>query len=324
MMNRLKYKGIIPAIILIVSIFSTSCRKDKGPPFLEDSNSFQCNDCSIIPVGNFSVFDQYILDTNYLTSPQFNPNNDNEIVFIEWTSTSKKLYKFNLITSQKTLIFEGNISGSHISWGKNDWILFSLMDYQIWKIKSDGTQLTKVTSNGSWFHPEWNIDGELFITYHGYVNSNIYYSGKIWNSSGLIVDSFNWSPIIGDWNSDIGYGCVCDSRISVIDPFIDNYISDFNSNSTNYFSFNWISDDEALITSVDGIHKYNIITKKLENIKCSCNSRIYSGGTVNSHRTKIIYSLSILSRLDGSTILDKSMLVTIDVDGTNEELIEIP
>lgn len=319
---KLKYKITLP--IVIVLVLCTACKKDKVPQFSENYNSFQCSDCLPIPAGNPGVFDQYILDTNYFTSPQYNPNNDDEIVYIEWASMSKKLYKLNLLTSQKSLIFEGDLSGSHISWGKNDWILFSLMDYQIWKIKSDGTQLTKVTSNGSWFHPEWDSEGDLFIAYHGYVNSSLYYSGKIWDGSGSLVDSFNWSPIIGDWNSSIGYGCVYDARISVVDPFLNSVISDFNTNATNYFSFNWITNEEALLTSVDGIYKYNIYSKKLEHLKCSCNSKIYSGGTVNSNRAKIIYALSTLSRIDGSTILDKSILVSMDINGTNEEIIEIP
>lgn len=316
-------RGKILTIVMYSFILLTSCRKDKVQHFAENPNSIECQDCTPIPDGNIGVLDQYVQDTNYFTSAQFNPNNDNEIVYLEWTSLNEKLFKLNLITLQKTLIFEGDFSGSHISWGKNDWILFSLMDYQIWKIKSDGTQLTKVTSNGNWFHPEWNINGDLFIAYHGYVNSSQFYSGKVWNPSGNIIDSFNWSPLIGDWNSSIGYGCVYDARISVINPIEDVFVSDYYSISSNYFSYNWINEDEALITSVNGIYNYNIITNKLNKIKCSCNSKIYSGGTVNNNRTKIIYSLSSLSRLNGSTILDKSNLVIMNVDGTNEEFIEI-
>lgn len=320
-----KYYNFL-VIIFLITITLSSCKKDKVPELIDEVESIsnECDGCQPLPDGNFGVFDQYLTDSIYYTSAQFNPNNDNEIVYMKWELGGQTIYKYNLITQQNTFVFNGQFSGCKISWGADDWILLPLMDFQIWKIKSDGTQLAQVTSNGAWFHPEWNIAGDRFIAFHGYVDVNDFHKGKVWSTNGVVIDSFNWSPTISDWNNPLGLGCVNNGKISVIEPYTGEYISYLETEPIDYSGFNWISGTEALITSKKGIYRYNINTYSLTKIKCSCSSMFYLGGTVNSSNSKIIFSRAELTRLDGSTVLDRSRLVMMNIDGTEEVKIEIP
>lgn len=326
-MNYRYIYGLI-FVVSAVTILAVSCTKDKVPipeiPIGKDPNS--CDECTPLqPAGNTGFTDLTFLDSIYFDSPQFNPNNDDEIVFIQSISGIQRLYKLNLITKQKTLIFEGHFSGNHISWGANDWILLPLMDFQIWKIKSDGTQLTQVTSNGKWFHPEWNNFGDKFIAFQGYVSASLYYKIKIFEASGTVLDSINCYDGGGDWNNSLGYGVADVNSISVFNTSSGELISDFKAETTkNYSNFTWISEYEALVTDVYGIYKYNILTKSLVKIKCSCNSKIYNLSSVNIDKTKVLFSFHEFNRVDSSTLLEQSTLYKMNVDGTQIEKIEIP
>ena len=310
---------------LTVILLLYSCRKDKVPQISPENIIEEACDCIPLSTSNIGVFDQYIQGEKYYLWPQFNPNNDNEIIYVETSPGNiKLLYKLNLVTLEKTLIFEGKMPYEP-SWGFDDWILLNLMDYQIWKIKSDGTQLTQVTSNGAWFHPEWSLSDDKFIAYHGYVDVNDFYSGVVWDVNGAVIDSFEWSPTVGSWRHPLYYGGVSTEKVVVIDPLANQFISTLNTDpNKSYNSFNWISEYEALLTNIDGMYRYNIYTKDITKLKCSCSSRWYIGGTTNSSNTKIIYQLALLTRIDGGTVQEERELVIMNFDGTDETIINIP
>jgi len=320
---RFKWKYRTYSFLMVI-LFLFSCRKDKVPQIISENTNAETCDCVPLSSSNVGVFDQYVQGEKYYLWPQFNPNNDDEIIYVEPSPGNiKLLYKLNLITLEKTLIFQGVMSYEP-SWGFDDWILLNLMDYQIWKIKSDGTQLTQVTSNGAWFHPEWSSTEDKFIAYQGYINNNLY-PGKIWDINGTIIDSFEWSPTVGSWRHPLYYGGVSTGKVIVIDPFSNQFISTLNTDpNKSYNSFNWISGSEALLTNIDGMYRYNIYTKDITKLKCSCSSRRYIGGTTNSSNTKIIYQLAVLTRIDGGTVKEERELVIMNFDGTDEEIIAVP
>lgn len=310
--------------LCIIVLALSSCRKDKVPiPIIEEPLEESCPDCLPIPEGNYGMDDMYILDSIHFSGPQFNPNDDNEIAFVQTGQGVHRVFTFDLTTLEKTLIFEGHLSGVDISWGADNWILLPLMDFQIWKVRPDGTELSQVTSGGSYFHPSFNLSGDRFISYHGYVGLE-YYPAVIWDINGNKIDSFNWIPDNGDWKHSSLFGGQHTTKIIAIEPYGKDTVSIFHKDLSNYFDFAWVSDDEALISNLEGIHRYNIYTKEFTKLKCSCESKRYYNATVNNSRTKVIYQRVDLSRYDGSTILEKSTLVIMNPDGTGEELVEIP
>jgi hypothetical protein len=70
--------------ILIVFIFSFSCKKDE-PSSIKD-------DCIEIPDSQSPFGYDYEYDTNYIIGPCFNPNNENEILFIHRNYSNNSLY----------------------------------------------------------------------------------------------------------------------------------------------------------------------------------------------------------------------------------------
>jgi len=316
-------RGVSLGAFIIVLI--ASCKKDKVPINCLGEENEEC-DCIPLPPHESGIFDQYIPDSTYYLWPQFNPNDDNEILYVDanYPGNQKQLYKFNLITHQKTLIYEGAIIYEP-SWGAEDWILLNLLDFQIWKIKSDGSGLMQVTSNGSWFHPEWNLAGDRFIAYHGYVDVGNHYPAVVWDGYGAIVDSFDWSPTVGCWRHPQYYGGIINDQMVVIEPYTNQIISNLKSDPNKSFnSFNWISESNAIVTNVDGIYDYNVYSQQLTKLRCSCSSKWYIGGSTNSDNSKIIYGLSLLTRLDGQTVHEDREIVIMNTDGTDEQVIEIP
>ena len=320
---RITYRIFEFCLMLCVISFGSSCIKDE---ILENTTEvcpdIECEGCEPLPSGPYGVLDQFQMDSITYYSPLFNPNNNEEILFQTYENGSPVIYKFNLITQEKSLIFEGYATG--ISWGAEDWILFTRSDFHVWKIKSDGTELSQVTSNGSWFHPKWNLSGDKFITYQGYL-PNEFYSTKIMDINGVIMDSLDIYAPKSDWNHPDGlFGFVDVNYIKIINPYSGELISNIETPFGN-LSINWISESEVLITTVYGIFKYDIYSGLHSELKCSCTSSYYSGGSLNNNRTKILYNLIEKRRLNNTNIvISKGSLVLMNIDGTNAEIIEIP
>jgi hypothetical protein len=328
---RITGKNIKGLVIISMILFSASCRKNGVCEQNLDTNSIEdCPGCEPLAPWSGGMFDQTYHDSISYCSPLFNPNNNDEIIFLQYNepySLTPSLYKLNLITGEKTFIYEGPLSGIDITWGDDDWILLPLTDHQIWKIKSDGSNLTQVTSDGKWFHPVFNPDGNRFVAWRGYVNNNSEnYRYKIWDMNGNVIDSFFLQEcLVAKW-SNTGFGGTNSTEdIIVMDPSSGEIISQINTPLENYQHFSWISESEALITALKGVFRYNIYSHTFTKLKCHCSSRRFLISTVNNDQSKVIFQVTEYRRLeDEPTIMTKSYLVMTNIDGTNEQVIDIP
>lgn len=144
------------------------------------------NACPTLPGSTSPLGYNFKIDSPFLKFPYFNPNNSNELLFVE-EFPSSKLFTYNLITGAKNLIFEGNII-SPPKWSRTDWILLNLSDASIWKIKSNGDSLTQLTYTGSNYYGEWDAYGQRFI-FSRTVGSSYY--TLIANNLGVVVDTLS-------------------------------------------------------------------------------------------------------------------------------------
>jgi len=299
--------------IIITFILFFSCKKDNI--ISSDCN----NNCIEIPQSQSFYGYDYKYDSVLYISPCFNPNNGNEILYVEKNLASgvTKLIKYNLQTFEKENILEAEIYFQP-SWANNDWIIFGLNDENIWKIKSNGDSLTQLTFIGSNFNPECNFNSNRIIC------SNTNQSCSfIYDFYGNPIDTLNiTSTTTFDWNM---YNKI------LIPINQGEYIYNYNTNEMLLYNQDlsfagkcqWINKNEFVVGGVSGIYKTNIITNNTEFIKKCCNAWAYFSPDYSHQLDKVIWQKTEEKKIGENLIEVKRKIILMDTDGTNEEEIEI-
>jgi hypothetical protein len=309
-------------LFFLVSLFLiTGCKKDLD--IVESQGD--CN--PILPCNKVTIEGgyTYIFDPNSTTAPFFNPNNDNEFLFV--SPSTENIYEkciriFNLQTKYIYTIYTGSLCCAP-RWGKNDWILFGQNDENIYKIKSNGDSLTKLTSLNNLHHPIWNYDGTKFLAFTR--ASNLF--SLLFDVNGNILDT-------------IYFGRTSNSNFQHPNYIVSNVyqnVSFFNL-STNNIEFNydyselnngmwgsifWLNNNTVIYSNIAGLNRLHIPSLNNKTFKKSCNSRVYVWGDINSSKTKMIWSIVNYIQIDECTLKCKSRIFIMDADGSNEQEIEL-
>ena len=101
----------------------------------------------------------------------YNPANANEVAAVgdlpdpAATAPGLSLYRLNLATGQRTLLYDGLID-SNAEWSRTGWIAF-LRGGEAWKIKANGDSLQQVTNTGRRLTAveSWSPDGRQLLCY---------------------------------------------------------------------------------------------------------------------------------------------------------------
>lgn len=205
-------------------------------------------------------------------------------------------------------------------WGKNDCILLNLPDANIWRIKSNGDSLTKITTRGGYYQPEWNIDCNKLVFYE----TNLPFNYFISDINGNILDSFpnNLSAPMKWYNDSLIFYQI----------YWNIYCLNLKTRILSVFYSNIANDDGGIIitknndlifSKTNGIYSINLSNKSLKKIKSTCNSKVYVWPTYSSITDKIIWQRLDYTLIDKNNLFIKSRLVIMNSDGTNERLIEI-
>ena len=298
-------------IVFLMFISSVvSCVKDAPIP-----PEKSCNDLPASPPIGWN----YQIDSPYFMFPYFNPINPDEILFQE--KYSSKLFRYNLVTQQRSLIYSGT-NLFQPKWGKNDWILLNPVG-NIWKIKSDGDSLIILTNTHGDYAPEWNISGDKFCFYRSLgafqkliiadVNgteletlNNFYTEQSSWQHSNLIITTSGM------------YG------LHSIDPYTDLITVLLQQDEPTLESAVWLDNNvDILYTAENGIFKMNYQTKKITCILSSCSTRNYLFPTYSSISNKVIFQRLDQKAVNSSTVEISSRLFMMNPDGTGESEITI-
>lgn len=298
----------------LILFFMISCKKDKiEAPCLQELGPCDCEPTvnSGISQGN----SMYVRDSVYFLWPQFNPNDDDEIIFCVEEGTDRVIYRYNLTTNQKDFVFAGNIVGAP-EWSAQGWIAFTLLGGNIWKIQPDGSGLTQVTSKAEYHHPKFNETGDRLIALHAFVDVGEYYSAKIFNLNGTVLDSFQCAGIsLGDWRKQDYFISPFSNILTVYDVNSGDTIRQYHHHNHQY-SFSdvvWINSSNALFVNYDGLFKFSLGSGQVEEILCGCKARGLSEGTVNKDGSKVIYIKSTITPIENTTMFySKRELVLLD------------
>lgn len=266
-----------------------------------------------------------ILDTNIVYYPAYNPQNDNEFLYVNKIHNDRYLYRYNKVTNEKILIgtFPKVLS---FDWGRNDWILLELGDYNVWKMKSNGDSLTQLTSGGVYFHHKWNYDASKIMSY--IFKSYEHYS-EVFNSSGVTLDTLGYYKMYeicryGSWNNSDNYviGTTLDG-IRIIDPYQKSIITE-KPFSENINEIVWINSTTAIFNNAFGLYQYNFLSNTIKKLRCQCPKIMYQRLKPNSSGTKLLMTKMTYDQIGTTVNFNITIeIVELDLETMIETVIDV-
>lgn len=311
------------SIIILICCFISSCKK---------KDLSELNYCDPLPTTpDFGWF--YVNPDTGISRLHYNPLDPNEIIYLEhhYLTGEFWLCKLNLNTKEKDYVYEADFT-SNPYYGNNNWIIFCLSDKNVYKIRPDGTGLTKLTHENKSFAAMWSFDcSEIYFQTHlVYDKPNGF--GKIRQGIGVAID-INGNITDTLWG---GWG----GNLSVLNDSIAAYIGDrgldiYNfregtfkpvfsesKKNTNSTGIVWLNEKEVCWSRLDGVYKTNIESGKTIQLRYSCNSNYYKRPAYSKTDNKIIFE-HVTSYADGDRLYGKTSFVSMNKDGSNETEIEI-
>ena len=316
-------RKIIPILIIIFSVQVISCEKDK--PIIID------NDCIEIPPSSSPYGYDYLNDSLGFHHPCFNPNNSNEIIYIQYlrgVTGYGTLIKYNIVSKEKEIILQGREIVSPPDWSVNNYIVLSL-DYlkpNIYKMKSNGDSLTQLTFDDKNIHPYF-IDNDTKIVYSDIDHRNT----NIISLNSTPLDTIKIFSHAGySYNNNTNELLICSYekiyRYNIIDKsyreYCQNYQLIFASRCLwiNNFEFIWSTSQMSIGGSVNIT---NVLTHQTHIIKPNCSSTIYCNINYSELNDKLILVKRERKKISNNLIAVKNKIVIMNTDGTNEQIIEI-
>ncbi len=314
--NNMRY--LLFALISVITF--VSCRIEF------DGANHQC-----IPLDELTTMQGIPL--HYLEYPfeemiHYNPNNPNEIIFrlSDGVADGFELVKYNLETKERKEIYQGTFS-NRPRWGKNGWILLNIIDslgFNIYKIDETGNNLTALTTKGNCLNPEWDINSSSFI--YSIANSSPA-QYIIANDQGEIIDS-TYAGVIGDgatWQHEKLIANPSFKGLVISDPEKSNAEEIFQTEALaqSLPGAVWLNNKEVFWCNTTGIYITNIESKETQIIRQTCNALAYQRPTYTQQAKKII--LEKLERINEDDGTGKAIInvVSMNLDGTEEEIIYI-
>lgn len=334
-MNKLESRRSLPPIVLsMLLLFAISCGSDPIDPI------DQCQEIPGDPTRKYQLrhYPAY-------AHPCFNPLNSDEFVYFkykgDWVDAEMRIH--NLSSNHDTLIYRGPLHAKP-DWGAKDWILFNQYDNQIWKIRSDGSQLTQLTNEGINVDASWDNAGERFISG---TTGNGTALVSIKDSEGQILDTIYqgfkngaWAPkstaITGFYESGgsgpisiIRYG-LNDSSYEAIEigkrEFVEG-LAHFQENGFIASIFNGASHSRRLFSG-------DFHSGELKLIQAGCETNHFSTFSLSATEDKILASRTLVEikdtiLLSGNLFEDGGLhyyrsIWMMDVDGRNLNLVGLP
>lgn len=164
-------KSLIIIFFILCTAMISGCKKDT-PKGSGNTPALECKDYVFEEETIIGPF--YNTSGIQYTKPFFNPNNADEFVYIKAEQNSRILVKHVVSTGQETVLCNSHIITSQPQWGKQGWIIFSVLGNTIWKIHEDGTGLAQISPSGEEnYSPKFNANGDVFICSGSIISNRI-------------------------------------------------------------------------------------------------------------------------------------------------------
>lgn len=238
------------------------------------------------------------------------------------------LYKYSFTTATTQQLTTGLNIFNQPKWGKNGWIVFNVIngaDREIYKIKSNGDSLKKLTSGHPDLFPEWNFNATKIIfnraTYLASPSSKIF----IANDTGLVLDSIdNQYFNFGSCNkldelacppkSKLNFGITSINLASKLETLLYNQT---DNNAIQGITWHPNGEDVYFTTLYNGLYKVSKTSKQLSLVKSFCTSKSYSFITFSQDGL-----FMLVERIDARVVncnpWYKSTIYKVSIDGKAE------
>lgn len=229
-----------------------------------------------------------ILEPTYL--PQYphadrlavNPLNADECVFRYFDeSTSFAVLKYyNRATGEFRTILEAGIS--HISWHENGWLLFTsrpelaVPANNVYKMRSDGSQLTQLSTGNRDFYPSFNKTGDRITYLSGLVGDLRRYVIDADTKEVIVERLEHYKPLYRTWETDslLLSNWVPGLYLHNVYTSITDTVIYTNPGESGGEQIR-INEELIYYTNDEGIHRFNLITRTGQLIRKTCESMYY-------------------------------------------------
>ena len=334
-------KNCFLLLLLASATVFQGCKKDDEEPIkieepvVEEGCDFAVEECpfgaSFAPVGAEYLF------------PCFNPSDPNEFLYVKNDfSNSLSIHKYNLLTKQNTLIVANVYPLHQPDWSRTGWIVFSDMDWKVWKVRDNGTGLQRITSGVDDQRPVFNPAGDKII----------YCRDSDGDSKMLIID-INGNPL----------DSICSVRFN---QCMNWFYSSWNEpdrilratftpqgrdSELSYYNFATKQEEPALFIHKEeevnkgflftdyeavsqtkvyysmifkGLVEFDANAQKHRVIRPYCDKRLYSNFDISPDKALILAEKETKSYIRECAYKRKRSIVIMNIDGTNEQEITLP
>ncbi len=343
---RAKYFIYLLAVLAIVSsccdseepIIEANCLEQASFPSesVDDTIYNCCPDCF------FDSEELYFAGQPYdYAYPCFNPINSSQIAYYRYnTSTVEvgwEIWMHDLCTGEKRMLV--NDANYGIDWSVKDWIVYTAMNQQIYKIKSNGDSLTRLTPRGDYNrYPKWDTKGER-IAYQCEDSGNSFFI--IFNAKTQIRDTINELWTAGAWNwigdNQISYAnATWDGSTGITTQYLKKF--DLSSRqSTLLHTLDIVNNNDYLLLSTDysanvnsiiwcaygTIGKTNSNTGLFEVIKDAYRQESFYDAVVSRDEKYILFDIRSRKLVDPCRYDSDYGLYIMGLNGNNQRRIKI-
>lgn len=316
--SNLFIRLIIFPSVLVFSLFA--CRKDKTESLLDEYGCTKIIRCKKSVIGP-----RHIRLMNYPlhSDPAWNPTNPNEILYTKIINGNfNQVVLHNIITGEKKIIIQGTffLSFNDV---QDDWILILNSDYQVYKIKIDGTGLTQLTHTAKYYAPKFyheigkfyvqdlslsnqlvliQMDGTILDT----LPSTQVLKGPFLNDRFLFCHYLNQKIYIKGLNGEIQYEYDYSFQNPITDP------NELSGGAT------WIDENNIMYGHNGGNFILNLPTNQSKKIHSQCPMLYYPlTSNICSNGSQLLQSECTLEQPDECTLIYSSHIFLTDLDGNN-------
>ncbi|MBI3133653.1 MAG: hypothetical protein HYZ14_03160 [Bacteroidetes bacterium] len=336
---------------IVITVAVLGCRKDTPVPVIpnppDGCTEDWCHDFPPEP-GFGYVFTSS--GTQYL-SPCFNPNNNDEFVFLRTgVSANAELVKYTISTKEESVLCNSVPIATAPKWGKQGWIVFSTTNWKVWKIKDDGTQLTQLTFDVNDQFPMFNFEGDrvIYARMKNYTNFELEANPDLYNEykmmvidlNGNFVDSVmaphvvpgnyyqNWTTAAVDENNQFFFV----GEFEGIYSGIYRVSSDLDNVTSSPVVSLYSSSPIGLVTDIvyangnvyytrfrEALYKGSTSDGSRSKIKIGCRTRYYHHLSISNDGSKLLVQKVISTPLDEVNIDVQNEVWLLEIDGCGTE-----
>jgi len=287
----------------------------------------------LCPLGSWEVYPEKY---NY-SNPVYNPNNQNEIAFIrndneKWGLCNNDLCIFNFCTGELKVIVEEACEKA-IDWSTKDWIAFAGAGQFLYKIKTDGDSLTRLSFAGAVGSPSWTVTGDSLTFKEINVGNSKFF---LINSSGNVLNvveelkftatsktSNNQLISYSAWGN-IDYGLHYYDLTNETTQQIE-FLDISYSNDSVIIDTDWIDNNESILwVTKKHLFKTNIFTQERSLLSDGADNRWYQSAAPSPDGEYILVERQDRKFISLCEISVISSIYVLDADGGNSRRVLFP